>query len=180
MVYRAVDIEISRLWTHPAPIARLNGGQMPRLFAILVPLIFLVLVASACNDSGVKTTPTSSPTSEATATATPTPAATPTPTPPPTPTPVPTPTPKPVTQIKDPSGFFARYTDAGKTITQLDCTLDSGSRQVDCGDKGRYRPDPQPASDAKCNILMVDGEPIAVGCLTTGPPLSSTYYEVKQ
>ena len=84
-----------------------------------------------------------------------------------------------MTQLEDPSEFFARYTDAGKTITKLDCTLDGGSRQVDCGDKGLYRPDPQPADDAKCEILMVDGEPIAVGCLTTGPPLSTTYYEVK-
>ena len=165
---------------------------MPRLFAIVIPL--LVLAVLACNgDGGGKSTP--SPSASSTPSATPvdtgtpetsvTPAGSPTATGSPTPTQAAEPTLEAtvrplqrVTPPEDVSAFFAQYTDAGKIITKQDCTLDTDSGQVDCEDKGLYEPDPKPPDDAVCTVLMVDRKPIAVDC-TTGSPANVTYYEVK-
>jgi hypothetical protein len=142
---------------------------MSWLRMLLVPLLF-VLAASACHgDGGPATSPTP---------VTPTPSPTPAPTPSPTPTAVPSPTPT-IIRVTPLDGheFSERYRE--KWLVQRRCTFDVAAGQVDCGEDGLYQPDPPPAENAGCAILLLEDEPVALNC-TVQEPLSVMYYEILQ
>jgi hypothetical protein len=141
---------------------------MPRLLVILIPLVALAFAAIACdNDGGADSpepsTPIASPTTQPELAQTQTTAS--------------NRAPVTVTQIDNETEFLDQFAD--QRIIQQTCTLDAATAEVDCAGDGLYQPDPPPAQDAACAVLVIDQRPIAVTC-TIQEPLSVTYYEVPQ
>lgn len=126
---------------------------MPRLLIIFLPPLVLAL-ASACNgDSGPAVT--NSPTNGETATAEATrpdggpngaPAAT------------------PVVLPQDTNAFIA-LVGGRELIRELCDAFDPATSVADCGERGLFKPGPlPPPDDAKCGVLLADGELIGLSC----------------
>ena len=152
------------LWTHAVPIDRLNGGQMPRLLAILVPLIFLVLAALACGGKGGGGSPTVGETATLVSDTTPEPGTPPTP----ADNKMPSAEGTPVTPSERIPSDEAEY-------EKVACEFDAGSDVLNCGEHGRYLPNPTPPEGSDCGVLLEEGVPVFVNCTA---PLTVIYYEI--
>ena len=147
---------------------------MPRVLIVLVPILLLVLTAAACDGGGSDASPT--PATPATTTS---PGATPPLTPNSTPTDA-----TPDSTSGTPSAVLPhRVTDLLIDLSQLEfmrteCDLDVEAAQIDCAENGVFPIDPPPAEDAKCELFVADGEPVAVACETQDPS-DVTYYEIQ-
>ena len=135
---------------------------MPKLLVILVPLLFIFAFAACDGDNG-DGGGDASPTPESTSTL--------------EPTPIPQSTLEPaiaVTRLDNAAEFLQQFAD--KELSKEACTFDEGAGRVDCAENGLYEPDTLPGdADLICDIILADGEPIAVTCET---PLTVAYYEI--
>jgi len=137
---------------------------MPRFFPIVVPLVFLVLAALACGGDGGGGSPSAGETATPTSDTTPEPATSPTP-----------------ADHKTPSAEGTPIT-AGDRIPsdeveyeKVACSFDEDSGELDCGEHGRYLPDPTPPEGSDCGVLLAEGVPVFVNCTAT---LTAIYYEI--
>ncbi|MBI3975068.1 MAG: hypothetical protein HY334_01610 [Armatimonadetes bacterium] len=153
---------------------------MLRKLTIPVPLLIVAVVAIACNGGSSSPTPGATLTPEATSAVseTPTPDATAaadnTPVPQPTYTPDPSLAGLRITPPDDLDAFLEQF--AGMDIVQDPCTV-TAPGQRDCGEHGIYLPDPPPAENVPCDIVLADGEPALLLC-TVEQPSSLIYYEI--
>jgi hypothetical protein len=135
---------------------------MPRLLVILVPLLFIFAFA-ACNGDDGDGGGAASPTLESTSTLEPTQTL--------------EASPEPaiaVSRLDNAAEFLQQFAD--KELTKEACTFDASAGRVDCAENGLYEPDTLPGdADLVCDIVLADGEPIAVTCETS---LSVAYYEI--